>query len=111
MSEASVSTNSSAEEWGADDIVVSVEGVHTMVLGNWPVWLLVLHLLVTVSNCRVYLEHFLVQVDFIALPLEPQSAGARFLEDVREGRDVDGPITMSRRTRPIVCLLHWDSCT
>ena len=86
MSEASVSTNSSAEEWGEDDPVVNVEGVHTTVLRGLPVWPLVLHHLVMVSNCRVYLEHCLVQVDFVALPLEPRLVGAQFL---REGCDVD----------------------
>ena len=76
MLEASVSTNSSPEEWGTDDPVVSVEGVHTTVLGGWPVWPLALHQLLMARDHQVYLEHRLAQVDFIATPLEPQSAGA-----------------------------------
>ena len=70
MLEASVSTNSSTEEWGANDPVVRVEGMHTMVLGGLPVWPLVLHQLVTARDCWAYLEHCLAQVDFIAMPLE-----------------------------------------
>ena len=60
-----------------------------MVLGGRPVWPWALHQLLTASNRRAYLERCLAQVDFIALPLEPRSAGARFIEDVREGHDVD----------------------
>ena len=89
MLEASVSTNSSVEEWGADDPVVSVEGVHTTVLGGRPVWPLALHQLVIARDHRAYLEHCLAWVDFIALPLEPRSVGAQFFEGVREWHDVD----------------------
>ena len=97
MSEASVSTNSSAEEWGADDPMVSVKGVHTTVLGGRPIWTLALHQLLMESNHRAYLEHRLAQVDFIALPLKLRSAGAHFLKDVREGHDVDWA---NRRVKP-----------
>ena len=63
--------NLPAEEWGADDPKVGVEGVHMMVLGGRSVWLLVLHQLVTASNHRTYLEHCLAQANFIVLLLEP----------------------------------------
>ena len=58
-------------------------------LGGRPVWPWALHQLLTASNRWAYLECHLAQVDFLALPLEPQSAGAWFLEDVREGHNVD----------------------
>ena len=96
-----MSTNLSASAWGADDPLVSVGGVLTTVLGGRPVWPWALHQLLTASNRRAYLERRLAQVDFIALPLEPQSMGARFLEDVRKGTMLIGPIAASLRTRPI----------
>ena len=85
MSESSMSVQSSASEWGADDPLVSVKGVHITVLGGYSVWPLALHWLLTAGNRRVYLERRLAHVDFTALPLEPRSAGARFLDDVRAG--------------------------
>ena len=84
-----MSTNSSASAWGADDPLVSVGGVHTTVLGGRPVWPWALHQLLTASNHRVHLEHRLAGINFMALPVEPGSAGARFLKDVREEHDVD----------------------
>ena len=84
-----MSTSSSASVWGADDPLVSVGGVRTMVLGGRPVWLWALHQLLTADDRRAYLERRLVQLDFTALPLGTQSVGAQFLEDVREGHDVD----------------------
>ena len=79
----------SASAWGADDPLVSVGGVHTMVLGGRSIWLWALHQLLTASNCRAHLERRLAGINFMALPVEPRSAGARFLKDVREGHDVD----------------------
>ena len=89
MSESSMSTSSSASAWGADDPLVSVEGVRTTVLGGRPVWPWALHQLLTADDRWAYLESRLVKVDFTALPLGPRSAGAQFLEEVREGHDVD----------------------
>ncbi len=84
-----MSTNSSTSAWGADGPLVSVGGVHTTVLGGRPVWPWALHQLLTVSNRRAHLERRLAGIDFMALPVEPRSAGAWFLKDVREGHDVD----------------------
>ena len=84
-----MSTNSSASAWGADDPLVSVGDVCTTVLGGWPVWPWALHQLLMVSNRWAHLEHCLAGIDFMALPVEPQSVGARFLNDVREGHNVD----------------------
>ena len=97
MSEASVSPNSSVEEWGEDDPAVST------VLGGRPVWLLALHQLVMARDHWAYLERCLVQVDFIAMPLEVRSVGTRFLEDVRESTTLIGPIAASPPTRLIEC--------
>ena len=87
MSDALVSTNLSAEEWRADDPKVGVEGVHTMVLGGWPMWPLVLHQLVTAS--AGILGTALGMGGLYCLLLELWLAGAQFLQDVREGRNVD----------------------
>ena len=84
-----MSTNSSTSAWGSDDPLVSVGGVPTTVLGGRPVWPWALHQLLTASNPRVHLERRLAGINFMALPVEPRSAGAWFLKDVREGHDVD----------------------
>ena len=84
-----MSTNLSASAWGVDDPLVSVWGVRTTVLGGRPIWPWALHQLLTASNRRAHLERCLAGINFMALPVEPRSAGARFLKDVREGHDVD----------------------
>ena len=84
-----MSMNLSASAWGADDPLVSVWGVRTTVLGGHPVWPWALHQMSTATNRRAHLERRLAGIDFMALPVEPRSAGARFLKDVREGHDVD----------------------
>ena len=84
-----MSTNLSASAWGADDPLVSVWGVRTTVLGGQPVWPWALPQLLMASNRWAHLESRLVGINFMALPVEPRSAGARFLKDVREGHDVD----------------------
>ena len=84
-----MSTNLSASAWGADDPLVSVWGVRTTVLGGCSIWPWALHQLLTVSNRQAHLERRLAGINFMALPVEPWSAGARFLKDVREGHDVD----------------------
>ncbi len=84
-----MSTNSSASAWGADDPLVSVWGVRTTVLSGRPVWPWVLHQLLTASNHWAHLERRLAEINFMALQVEPRSAGAWFLKDVREGHDVD----------------------
>ena len=66
-----MSTSSSVSAWGADDPLVSVEGVHTTVLGGRLVWPWALHQLLTADDRRAYLEHRLAQVDFTALMLGP----------------------------------------
>ena len=83
-----MSTNSSMSAWDADDPLVSVRGVRTTVLGGWPVWPWALHQLLMASNRRAHLERRLAGIDFMALPVEPRSAGAQFLKDVREGHNV-----------------------
>ena len=69
--------------------MVNVEGVRTTVLGGRPVWPWALHQLLMADDRRAYLESRLAKGDFTALLLGPRSAGARFLEEVREGHDID----------------------
>ena len=63
--------------------------MHMMVFSGRPVWPSALYQLVTASDRWVYLEQYMWQVD-ITLLLEPRLAGARFLNDVREGCIVMG---------------------
>ena len=67
--ESFVSTNSSMSNLGMEDSGLSFAGVYTMVLGGGLVWPLALHQLVMAKNCWSFLEHFLVGVDFVPVPL------------------------------------------
>ena len=68
---------------------MGMEGVHMTVFSGRPVWPLALYKLVMVSDHRAYLEVHMGRMDFVPMPLEPRSAGSRFLEDMRERPIVD----------------------
>ena len=106
MSESSMSVQSSASEWSADDPLVSVKGVHITVLGGYSVWPLALHWLLTAGDRRAYLERRLAHVDFTALPVEPRSAGARFLDNMRSGYEDwdDSRVTPGETDRVLAAL-------
>ena len=83
------SKNSSNSEWGSRDPRLSVMGVHTTVLGGWPVWPLVLHKLVMAGDCQAYVDCHLVNTDFSPLPMTPGLGGWRFLDEVRRGYEIN----------------------
>ena len=66
-----------------------MEGIHMTVFGGQPVWHLASYQLVTAHDRWMYLEQCMGHVNFVVLLLEPRLAGARFLNDVKEGCIVD----------------------
>ena len=92
-SKSSESMDWANDDWGANDPGLGMEGVHRTEFSGQPVWPLVLYQLVTASDPQTYLERYMGQVDFVALPLELQSPGAQFIDDVKEG-----------------CIVNWADC-
>ena len=83
ISEASaLSAETCKSGWGKEDSKVRVTGMHLRVLRGQPVWPLAFHQLVVVRDWRAFVEQHLEGCDFLAVPCEPRSLGARHLEEV-----------------------------